>query len=100
MISFEMDGIKYRFYNHLFAVSRCGKVLRKLSPYTPRNYREDGYLVLGRQILMHRAIATCWIENPNNANHVHHINGIKSDNRADNRLSARLSDLMPLMWCT
>lgn len=33
---------------------------------------------------MHRIVATCWVDNPNNASQVHHINGIKTDNRADN----------------
>lgn len=83
MNSIEIDGIEYRFFDHLFAVSRCGKVLRKLAPFSPWQ-RPDGYLTLGRRGLMHRVVATCWIENPHNANHVHHINGIKTDNRADN----------------
>lgn len=84
MISFKKDGIEYRFFDHLFAVSQCGKVLRKLTPYTPRNYRNDGYLTLGRKRLMHRVIAVCWIPNPDNKKHVHHINGDKADNRAKN----------------
>jgi hypothetical protein len=33
---------------------------------------------------MHRVVATCWVDNPHNFKHVHHINGIKHDNRADN----------------
>lgn len=83
MISIEIDGIEYRFFDHLFAVSRCGKVLRNLSLYTPRR-RPDGYLTLGRKRLMHRVIATCWLENPQNVKHVHHKNHDKADNRADN----------------
>ena len=83
MKSIIVDNIEYRFFDHLYAVSACGKVLRKLEPYTPTE-RGDGYLQLGRLRLMHRVIATCWIENPNNFKHVHHINGIKSDNRSDN----------------
>jgi len=82
MIGIEIDGIEYRFFDHLFAVSRCGKVLRKLAPYTPTKHQ--GYLQLGRGRLMHRVVATCWIDNPNNASQVHHINGIKTDNRAEN----------------
>lgn len=84
MISFEMDGIEYRFFDHLFAVSECGKVLRSLTPYAPRNYRPDGYLTLGRMRLMHRVVAICWLPNPDNYKHVHHINGDKQDNRACN----------------
>lgn len=83
MLSIEIDGITYRFFDHLYAVSACGKVLRKLSPYNP-TLRYDGYLALGRQRLMHRVVAACWVENPQNSKHVHHINGIKSDNRAIN----------------
>lgn len=83
MISFEIDGIEYRFFDHLYAVSRCGKVLRKMAPYTPTK-RGDGYLALGRQRLMHRVVATCWLPNPNNVQYVHHKNHNKSDNRAEN----------------
>lgn len=83
MVSFEMDGIEYRFFDHLFAVSRCGKVLRKLLPYMP-SVRNDGYLGIGRQRLMHRVVALCWVPNPTGAKNVHHKNGVKSDNRADN----------------
>jgi hypothetical protein len=83
MLSIQVDGIEYRFFDHLYAVSRCGKVLRELRPYQPTRHN-FGYLCLGRQRLMHRVVATCWIPNPEGAKHVHHINGIKDDNRADN----------------
>lgn len=83
MISFEMDGITYRFFDHLFAVSRCGKVLRKMAPYKPTMHSQ-GYLALGRRRLMHRVVAHCWLERPEGATHVHHKNEIKTDNRADN----------------
>ena len=83
MLSIQIDGTEYRFFDHLYAVSRCGKILRNFSPYTP-SIRNDGYLGIGRQRLMHRVVAICWIENPTNAKNVHHKNGDKSDNRADN----------------
>lgn len=83
MKSIQVDGIEFRFFDHLYAVSRCGKVLRKLEPYAPTKHN-GGYLSLGRQRLMHRVIAACWIDNPEGAAHVHHINGLKDDNRADN----------------
>ena len=83
MISIFVDGIEYRLFDHLFAVSKCGKALRKFAPYSPKD-RGDGYTMLGRRRLMHRIVAICWIDNPNNVKHVHHINGNKSDNRADN----------------
>lgn len=91
MISFEVDGIEYRCFDNLFAVSRCGKVLRKYQPYQPTNH-PLGYLVLGRQRLMHRVIATCWVDNPTGAKHVHHINENKQDNRADNLRWITLQD--------
>ena len=83
MISFTMNGIEYRAYDHLYAVSRCGKVLRQLQPYTPTKHT-NGYLCLGRKRLMHRVVAECWLENFDPAKQVHHINEIKSDNRAEN----------------
>lgn len=82
MITFKKDGIEYRCFNHLYAASRCGKVLRKLAPFTPTKH-PGGYLSLGRY-LMHRVVATCWLPNESGAKHVHHKNGIKTDNRADN----------------
>ena len=85
MLSIQFEGIEYRFYDHLFAVSSCGKALRKLSPFTP-SIRNDGYVTLGRQRLMHRVVATCWLSNNDKSKHVHHINGIKHDNRAENLL--------------
>lgn len=84
MINVIVDNIEYRFYDHLYAVSSCGKVLRALTPYTPSDNRKDGYLSLGRKRLMHRVVAICWLENPENKKHVHHINGNKKDNRAIN----------------
>ena len=83
MLSIEVDGIEYRFFDHLYAVSRCGKVLRKLQPYTPIT-RPDGYTMLGRRRLTHRVVAACWLESFGPKKHVHHINECKSDNRAEN----------------
>ena len=83
MLSIEIDGIEYRFFDHLYAVSRCGKVLRKLQPHAPL-IREDGYVLVGRNRLLHRVVATCWLERPKAARIVHHKNEDKTDNRADN----------------
>ena len=83
MISIQVDGIEYRFFDHLYAVSRCGKVLRKLQPYAPTP-RPDGYTMLGRKRLTHRVVAVCWLESFDPKKHVHHVNGNKSDNRAEN----------------
>ena len=83
MDSVVVDGIEYKPFNHLYSVSRCGKILRKLRPVEPKT-RPDGYLSVGRQQLAHRLIASVWCNKPEDASHVHHINGNKADNRADN----------------
>src|SRR3990167_314359 len=78
------DEIEYRVFNRMYAVSRCGKVLRKTSvPYAPK-IRRDGYVYAGRDNLIHRMVATCWLEKPEGAKLVHHKNGNKIDNHADN----------------
>lgn len=83
MDSATIGGIEYRFYDHLYAVSRCGKFLRNLLPYEPIP-RPDGYLSVGRQRLAHRMVAAVWVDNRDDAKHVHHINHDKQDNRAEN----------------
>jgi len=83
MLHITVNGTVYRFFDHLFAVSRSGLVLRKLQPYQPTQ-RGDGYLGIGRQRLMHRVVAECWCDKPEGATHVHHKNHNKSDNRASN----------------
>ena len=82
MISVTIEEIEYRFFDHLYAVSRCGKVIRKMQPCTP-TVHPQGYLWFGRR-LMHRIVATCWLEDFEPSKQVHHINGDKTDNRADN----------------
>jgi len=83
-ISFEHEGLEYRVFDALYAVSRDGKVLRKFKPYKPA-MRTDGYLKCGGYgRLLHRMIAILWVNNPDGGKVVHHINGNKTDNRADN----------------
>lgn len=77
-------GIEFRFFDHLYAVSACARVLRisDLS-YATGHKRKDGYISINKR-LVHRMIATCWVYRPEGFNHVHHINHDKSDNRAEN----------------
>jgi hypothetical protein len=83
MISFTVDGVEYRAINHLYAVSRCGKVLRKHRPYTPSRHNM-GYLSMGSKWLVHRIVAECWMDDFDPTKQIHHINGDKTDNRLDN----------------
>lgn len=79
------EGISYRVYDHIYAASACGRFLKikTLSPCTPL-LRRDGYLNIGRGRLAHRVVASCWVNQPEGSHHVHHINGEKADNNANN----------------
>jgi hypothetical protein len=91
----HVDGVAFRRFSHLFAVSRCGQVLDFRTVKNAKiRIRPDGYLEAGRGSrvgepktggLLHRMVAACWIaEPPVEATHVHHKNGDKTDNRAEN----------------
>ena len=82
MHSIVVKGIEYRFINHLYAVSRRGKVLRKLEPFTPQQ-RADGYVEVAHKLL-HRIVAALWLPPRNAAKLVHHKDGNKQNNAASN----------------
>jgi hypothetical protein len=83
MQTITYDGAIFRVFDHLYAVAEGGELLREGEPITPL-IRQDGYFSVGRQRLVHRMVATCWIDRPEGANHVHHKNHNKQDNRASN----------------
>jgi hypothetical protein len=84
MLTITFDGKEYRAYDHLYAVSRDGSVLRNHQPVTPRK-RPDGYYeVGGRSRLVHRMVAICWLPNPDNFPHVHHKDEDKANNTVEN----------------
>jgi hypothetical protein len=82
METIRLNGIEFRWLDQKYALSRCGKVLRKYVPYEPV-IRRDGYLTISNY-LVHRAVAQCWLDAFAPDKHVHHINGDKADNRVDN----------------
>lgn len=79
------NGTEFRAYNKSYAVSESGQVLklRGLVIVEP-HLHTHGYLQVSHTGLVHRMVAICWLVRPEGANHVHHINRDKTDNRASN----------------
>ena len=82
MDNFRLNNIDFRWFDQKYAVSYCGKVLRKYVAYEPTR-RKDGYLAIGKH-LMHRVMATCWKQPFDPAMDVHHKDGDKANNHGDN----------------
>lgn len=69
-----------------YEISSIGNV-RKNGKKIAVNHYKVGYCyfsIIKKKIKVHRAVAECFIPNPDNKKYVNHINGIKSDNRVEN----------------
>lgn len=78
------DGI---IYENRYLVFSNGDIFNldgvKMTPSIDRSGYLHG-LINGRNQSYHRIIAECFVPNPYNKHDVNHINGIKTDNRAEN----------------
>jgi len=69
-----------------YSVSDQGRVqgpqVRTYGSTTPRGYKVVGVLSVTRTV--HRLVAEAWVPNPGGRPNVHHIDGDKCNNRANN----------------
>ena len=83
-------------YEGLYQVSNMGRVKNKKNCTINPELNKNGYKYIPlykenkrRRELLHRIVATAFIENPNSLPQVNHIDGNKQNNNVDN-----------LEWCT
>lgn len=78
-------------FEGLYEINKAGRIksFQRKVPIILKEYVNlVGYVqvTLGRKnkLLVHKIMATTFLENPNNKQTVNHINGIKTDNRIEN----------------
>lgn len=85
-----MQGYKQIKSHPNYCVSRGGRVRNNRNGHELKPNTKSGYAVVhidGKNIGVHRLVAETWLNNgkPLTSNlHVHHVNGIKTDNRVMN----------------
>lgn len=87
-----VDFHGYKVYRDGTIIGRKGKEVHPYQDskgYLRIDINMDGTRKTRKTYKVHRIVAQCFIPNPDNKPQVNHINGIKTDNRAEN-----------LEWCT
>lgn len=82
MNSIIYNGVEYKVHAKTYLIAYDGTVLHNYMPYQPAA-RPDGYLCI-RHALMHRIVAAHWVINTAEGKHVHHKDGDRTNNHADN----------------
>lgn len=75
-----------------YEISTEGRIRNSKTHYIySQRLRSDGYLDIDirengerKKMLVHRLVASCYLDNPNNLPEVNHKNKIKTDNRVEN----------------
>jgi hypothetical protein len=72
-----------------YSISNYGQIKNKKTGRILKVYLKEGYCrikinTVKKGYMLHRLVAFAFIPNPKNLPNINHINGIRSDNRADN----------------